>query len=135
MDGATLAGDPGVAISFSSLTSFQADGEHGAYKQVGLMRVIGLSAANVTYTMKAIYDYDIAATAPDPTSPTGSGSGALWDVAKWDQAVWDTTLNGESVIQGGQNIGRTIAIAMTGEATTRITVVGWDITVNSGGYL
>ena len=133
-DGGTLAGATGTPIAFSILTSFQPHGNHGHYKQVGHIRVIGVTAGDTTYNLKAIYDYDIIGEAGAPVAPD-TQSGSLWDAALWDTAIWDSQLTGASQIQGGQNIGRTVAIAMRGESSSRATTVGWDITVTEGGYL
>ena len=101
---------------------------------MGHIRVIGVTAGDTTYNLKAIYDYDIIGEAGAPVSPEAQG-GSLWDAANWDSAIWDSQLTGASQVQGGQNIGRTVAIAMRGESSSRATTVGWDLTVTEGGYL
>ena len=134
LDNTTLAGEEGVAISFSTLTSFQPYGNHATQKMAGMFRVIGVTAGDTTYSIKSVYDYDLLAQAVDPLSPENV-SGALWDAAIWDTSVWDAQLSGASQLFGGQNYGRTIAVAMKGESTSRVTIVGWDMTVTEGGFL
>ena len=133
LDG-TTASTPGAAIDYSILTSFQALGAHGQYKQIGLMRVVAVASGDATYNMKAIYDYDLS---PSIGAPPGGGAtaAAVWDSALWDAAIWDGELNGQSFLEGAAGIGRVAAIAMKGQASDRLTIIGWDLTLTKGGFL
>jgi hypothetical protein len=133
-DEVTIAGSTGVSIPFSILTSFQAVGDHATWKQNGLIRVVGVVGGDVVYNMKSIYDYNVIAEA-NPPSGGISIVPALWDAAIWDSGVWDGELTGNYKTEGGQGIGRTLAVAMKGESQSRITIVGWDLTVTGGGFL
>ena len=84
--------------------------------------------------MKSVWDYDIL----DEANPPAGGSAtspATWDSAVWDAGEWDGPVNGAYKIEGGSGIGRTLAVAMKGESQSRITIVGWDLTVTTGGFL
>jgi len=132
LDNTTLSA-AGEAIPFRTLTSFQAQGNHGTNTAVGLIRVLSTAAGQSTYNLKAVYDYNIYDTAGYPASATSAG-GSLWDAAKWDAGVWDAPIAGEHVLQGGNDMGRVVAIAMRGESKSRMTVLGWDVTIKKGGF-
>ena len=127
--------EEGVAIEFSILTSFQAaGGEHATNKMNTLIRVVGVTNSDVAYNMKSVYDYNILDQAL-PANAEPVILAALWDQAIWDQAIWEGPLTGRYKIEGGNGIGRVVAIAMKGASSSRITVVGWDLTMTNGGFL
>ncbi len=134
LDNTTISGGAGSAIDFSILTSFQAVGDHATYKQNGMIRVVATQSGDVSYNIKSVYDYDILAAADAP-SGNAATSPSTWDNAVWGSAKWDGEVNGAFKLEGGNGIGRTLAVAMKGESQSRITVVGWDLTVTTGGYL
>ncbi len=135
LDGTTLAEGGGSPIEYQLLTSFQAHGApHSNYKQVGLIRSIGIAGGTTNFNIRAVYDYDVEAALPPPPSPAPQ-AGDNWDQGEWDTAVWDYALQGESQVNGSLGLGRTFAIAATGNATARINVVGWDATFVQGGLL
>ncbi len=133
LDNTTLS-TAGSAIQFSILTSYQPYGNHGMYKQAGIMRVVAVAEDGASFNLKAIYDYNI-----NPTVQAAPGSGddlaGIWDIGLWDNAIWSGEVNGISALEGAAGIGRTIAMAMRGESISRLTVVGWDVTVVGGGFL
>ena len=134
LDNTTIAEGAGAGVEFSVLTSFQAVGDHATYKMNGLIRVVGVVGGDVSYNMKSVWDYDIL----DEANPPAGGSAtspATWDSAVWDAGEWDGPVNGAYKIEGGSGIGRTLAVAMKGESQSRITIVGWDLTVTTGGFL
>lgn len=134
-DGATLAGDTGEPISFRGLTSFQAIGSgHGTYKNVGLIRSIGAGTGTTNIRTRAVYDYDISAIIPSPTQ-TGIDSDSVWDASLWDEALWDGGLSADSSVQGSAGIGRAVACGFSGNAATRVTLIGWDYMFTEGGLL
>ena len=133
-DNSTIAGGLGDAIEFSILTSFQAVGDHATYKRVGMIRVVSTSTGRQSFNLKAVYDYDVRAEADAP-SGAGTTDASVWNVALWDAAIWSGALTGNSSIEGAAGIGRTVAVAMRGEAISRLTIVGWDLTITSGGFL
>ncbi len=137
VDGLELAvdGSPGVPIEFDVLTSFQApSGDHSNFKRVGFIRTIGFIAGTAGLNVKAVYDYAFEEVLVAPVQPSSPGNN-VWDTALWDVDLWDFTAQGASFPQGALGIGRTVAIGMRGSASTRINIIGWDITWTQGGFL
>jgi hypothetical protein len=139
------AGEPnpdilGTAINFDVITAFQAPGgDFSSNKRVGFVRPITIEATPSNLNTKAIYDYAINTVVQAPsnvvsdsdkwqdTPPTGYG-------AEWNTAKWDFILTTNSRTVGSLGMGNTIAIAMRGSAASRITFVGWDMSITSGGF-
>jgi hypothetical protein len=141
LDGTLLDGTVGEPISFDMLTSFQAPQNHSAYKRVNTIRPIGILAGTASINVKAVYDYQIDTVLDDPPA-LGVSEGSLWgasegdpDGAVWDANVWDYSLAGASVPVGALGMGRSIAVAMKGSSSTRLTVMGWDVLFTAGGPL
>ncbi|MCP4126310.1 MAG: hypothetical protein GY753_04525 [Gammaproteobacteria bacterium] len=133
LDNQTLT-EVGEPISFRTLTSFQAPAGHSNFNRVGFIRTIGVLAGSASINVRAVYDYAIETETPLPpfTPPSGDN---VWDSAIWDTALWDFGLEGKSFTQGALGMGRTFAVAVNGNSTTRISVVGWDCLYNTGGFL
>ena len=135
LDGTTLAGVEGQPISYDILTSFQApEGDHTTHKRVGFIRPIGIASGGVTVATKAVYDYQTAVSV-NPPSGEPAITDSLWDVDLWDSATWDFPGLGASITLGADGIGRVFAVSMKGEATVRVTLMAWDTTYTSGGFL
>lgn len=128
------AASVGEAIKFRSLTSFQTLGEHARLKRVGIARTIGVLAGTASFNVDAVYDYKIETTIPAPENTPTSGIN-VWDSAVWDSATWDFDVEGKSFPVGVLGMGRAVAVAIRGDATTRINIVGWDMLLSVGGYL
>jgi len=124
----------GEAIKFRSLTAFQSLGEHARLKRVGIARTIGILAGSASFNVNAVYDYKIETSIPSPEISPSSGVN-VWNSAVWDSATWDFDVEGQSFPVGVLGMGRSVAIGINGEATTRINIVGWDMILNVGGYL
>jgi hypothetical protein len=149
LDGVTIEPDPdlggyaGRGIDFNVLTSFQAPGgDPTSYKRVGFIRPIQLNNGVYTSTVKAIYDYDVAAVlgeatpgAPERTASWATSAAPSPDDSLWDVATWDYGLIASSRILGSLGMGRTVAIGMTGSSSNRLTFVGWDVSWSVGGFL
>ncbi len=130
------AGDEGVPIAFSMMTSFSDIGSPATFKSIQFIRPDFIAHMNPKYATKAVYDYNIAE--PSVTPPLGQkGSDlSLWDASLWDQAVWATSwAHGFSRLSGGTNIGRTAAIAIKGSSTDDIRLVSVDVAWTTGGFL
>ena len=124
----------GSTIGFRSLTSFQAPAGHSNFTRVGFVRTIGILTGAISLNVRAIYDYSIEETVnPPAVVPVSSDEG--WDSAVWDTSPWDSSAEGESFAAGTLGMGRTFAVAMNGNANTRINIVGWDCLFQTGGYL
>lgn len=124
----------GNAIGFRCLTSFQAPAGHSNFTKVGFIRTIGVLAGTAALNVRAVYDYAIEQTVNPPSQVPALGQN-VWDSAVWDTDLWDFSVEGKSFPTGALGIGRTFAVAMTGNANTRINVVGWDVLFQTGGYL
>ena len=125
----------GQPISYDILTSFQApEGDHTTHKRVGFIRPIGIASGGVTVATKAVYDYQTAVSV-NPPSGEPAITDSLWDVDLWDSATWDFPGLGASITLGADGIGRVFAVSMKGEATVRVTLMAWDTTYTSGGFL
>ncbi len=124
----------GQAIKFRTLTSFQAPAGHSNFNRVGFIRTIGALAGTAALNVKAVYDYKIEQTVNPPVSVGAPGQN-VWDSAVWDQGLWDFSVQGQSFPYGALGLGRTFAVGLAGNATTRITIVGWDCLFQTGGYL
>ena len=133
-DGATIAGDVGVAIDFTTLTAFQPYGEHGQIVKTEFIRPSGILSGQANINIKAVYDYEVDAIINPPQGGGGTGS-SLWDISLWDTAIWDYSTTGASVPLGADGIGHTMAVAMRGSAENRVTLIGWDVLYKTGGFL
>jgi len=132
-----IQGDQGSAISYDLLTSFQApNNDHANYKRVGFVRSIGVGPSLGSLNVGVVYDYNTQQEADAPPVST-EPAGAVWDgpSAIWDLSTWDTSSKGISIPFGVDGIGRTVAIALSGSATARITVIGFDVTYTQGNFL
>jgi len=135
LDGVTLdESNPGYAVEFRSLTAFNAAGDHAGQKRVGLIRPITLQEGETTalYNLRSVYDYDITANAGAAPGDSTSGESS-WDVGVWDTAIWGGSESSYSFVEGGSGIGRAFAVAMRGESSSRLLLVGWDVSFNTGG--
>lgn len=133
-DGATIAGATGDAIDWRLLTSFQQINA-STYKQVGFVRTLTVANAGESLSLKVVYDYDLSAAIPAPQSAAASSGGAVWDTDTWDGATWDYVINGKAFLEGTMGIGRCFAIGLRGSSNSRIELIGWDVTINNGGFL
>ena len=124
----------GEAVTFRTLTSFQAPAGHSNFNRVGLIRTIGVVAGTAAVNVRAIYDYSIEQEVKPPVL-VGSPGQNVWDSAVWDRDLWDFSTEGQSFTYGSLGVGRTFAVAVNGNASTRITIVGWDVLFQTGGYL
>ncbi len=132
-----IQGSLGTPIDYDLMTSFQApNGDHANYKRVGFVRSIGVGSGLGALNVGVIYDYNIQDEITAPQQPQVSG-GNLWDNpdALWDLATWDFAVKGISIPFGTDGIGRTVAIAIRGSASTRVNLIGFDVTYTQGGFL
>jgi len=134
LDDRDLSGDGGRAISFRTLTSFQSYGNMAHFKNVGMIRVVGLLSKKTNVTLTAVYDFDVEATLSNAGS-SNVGGDVLWDSAVWDGSNWTFNIEALNFIRGTYGIGRSVAIGMRGSSQSRIDVVSWDLMVAEGGFL
>lgn len=139
VDGATITppaeGFNGVPINFSILSNFQHFDAPAMFKRGAMVRSNYVGVAVPDHTTKFVYDYDLAEIQYE-TSTTALGTGSEWDVSLWDQALWGAGgVEAASTLNGSMGMGRSLAVAVSGKATERATLVSWDVMWNTGGML
>jgi hypothetical protein len=127
-------GNRGDPIPFNLLTSYQGLNDHSISKRVGMIRAVGVAGGSLAVTSKAFYDYEILETIYGTGADTDFNPGK-WDISNWDQQFWDSPVNGANYLTGASGMGRAVAIGSRGESDIRITLVGWDLSFTSGGYM
>ena len=130
-------GQNGEDINFSILSSFSRLGADTVYKRVQYIRTDFLSPNQPTLNTRILYDYNINEPST-PISPPDEGTllTGLWDISSWDNALWATGqyATPKQVIIGGNDMGRSVAIAIRGTAADKTTLIGWDISWIAGSY-
>ena len=119
-------------IDFSVLTSFQTLGEVGLFKCVQTIRPDFLAHSVPSYTVRAIYDYRVNYF--QPSSPSAIKDYGIWDQSKWDQAFWwAENRYGFERLSGASGMGRAVALAMKGSASSALNIVSFDVIWKTGG--
>jgi len=134
-DGVTLNGDVGTPIEFQTLTSFQTpDKSHSTYKRCAMIRTVGILAGTASITVKPVFDYNVSPNLIIPPIIENTGDN-YWHSGIWNSSVWGFGLKGRNYPSATLGHGRVIAIGMSGQASSRINVVGWDVAYSTGGFL
>lgn len=134
VDNTTIAGAVGTPIPFSVLTSYQTLNEPAVFKRVQFLRVKGGITGATSVVVRPIYDFEVQPLLDAPV-PITTRPEDTWDFGTWDNAVWSGFVGSASATRGGRNMGIHVAIAMRGEASDRITLIGWDVMWDTGGLL
>lgn len=128
--------DPNVAtpVQWSLLTSYQNLG-NARVKRVHMIRPILLSEQpSPNVEVQAKFGFDLSE--PSPSLATVSpGESGTWDTAVWDVDPWAGDLVPYQPLSGASGMGRDVAIAVRGRATSRTTLVGFDVFFDQGGFL
>lgn len=134
VDGVLLADASAYTpVAFSLLTAFQ-DGGRPTVKRVHMLRPIVLSQSpNPVVQATARFDFNLLE--PDAPTDSGSAGGNTFGSATWDTSVWGGDYSPSTPISGATGMGRAVAIAVRGSATTRTTLVGVDVHYDEGGLL
>jgi hypothetical protein len=120
-------------VAWSVLTAFQGL-QNGRNKQVQLIEPIVLSQqVDPTVEATALYDFDL--TEPAPPSVLASNNEGAWGSSTWDASVWGGDYTASLAMQGGEGVGKYVAIAARGVAKSRTTLVGFDVHFTQGGIL
>ena len=133
LDEVDITGSGGVPVKFSMLTGFNNLGAPGLYKQVQYLRPQFIATNLVRASSRAVYDFDIQ----EITNPGGIIVGPSpfdWDVALWDASLW-SGLGSNAVLSGGSYYGRSVAISIQGEATSRLTLTNIEGTWTPWAFL
>ena len=135
LDGSLLDGTEGKDIDYQTLTSFQnLGGPHGVNKMVGVVRTQGVLSGSTNITTSVVYDYDVGASMPFPSVSPAYGD-SLWDASVWGVATWAGGLRKGEYTAGVSGHGFSVAVGIRGTATSRINLVGWDLTFKTGGLM
>jgi hypothetical protein len=132
VDGVTLA-DPSAftPVQYSLLSAFRNLG-NARMKKVEQLRAQVLSETPLPVVeVSARYDFDIGVA--DDVS--GSAGAAGWDVSQWDTEQWADDYLPASIVSGAVGMGRSVAVAVRGQAISRTTLVGTDVLFRLGGLL
>ncbi len=130
LDGVLLSNSGGTAIDYSLLTRFENLGNAQMKRMEWLRADILSEATNPDYEIKARYRYNMT----EISAPSGTGIGTDgWDYATWDSGVWDGGASASQTIRGATGMGREVAVALRGKASSKTTIVGVDAWFNMGG--
>ncbi len=121
-------------IVFGGITAFRSGGD-SRQKQVHLIKPrLQTQGTPASIVALARYNFDLSPLTmalPGVTAP-----GNAFDTAKWDQTVFG---GGGAVpfsqVNGSTGIGTHVAIAWLGAAIQRTVLIGFDLTVERGGFL
>lgn len=130
-DGVLLDGSGATPISFSLLTGFSDFGVPG-YKRATLARPSWTcDGTEPSYGCEARYDFDLGELSESlQYVPTATG----WDVGLWDVMTWDGAATSSALI-GLAGMGRHVAVGLTGQASSLVTLTGVEVSVDFGGVL
>lgn len=135
VDGVLLS-DPSAytPVTCLLLTAFSSLGMP-VKKKVNLIRP-RLLALGVTpnVAVGAFYDFNLS-TPTAPTSATIATGSTVWDSALWDTATWQAEYLATESVKGAQGMGVYAAIGLAFKAITRTIVVGFDVSIETGGML
>lgn len=123
----------GTAILGAIITSFQDYQEYGLYHIPGFVRPVFLGNAQPQYQLNVLFDYNL--TLPPAMGLLIPPVGAVWDLGVWDVAVWVGDLIESEPVVGAGGIGRAIAMALQTSTVAPTTLIRFDATAETGGFL
>jgi hypothetical protein len=133
VDNATLEGTGAATIDWSMLTHYSNVGQPGSWKRGQFIRPSFIGEAFPTYGIQMRYDFNLAEVGTWPPFvgvPTATWDSAIWDIDKWSGAAQEY-----NQIAGLDGMGRNMAIAIRGESSFELSLIGFDIMFDSGGLL
>lgn len=120
-------------VKFSFLSAFDNLGTT-KMKRVLMLRPSVLSqSAAPTIQARAKFGFDL--NEPAPPSASGARVTNAWDTAVWDLSTWSGDYNPFGGLSGGGGVGRELAVAIQGLATSRTVFASCDIFFDVGGDL
>lgn len=120
-------------VAWSVLPAYQ-DGGNRRMKRVQMIRPI-LESDAVTPVVQVTAKYDFDFTEPAPPSGTGTATGTTWDAGVWDSSTWGGGSSPTQLIYGATGMGRSVSVAIQGNAIAKTTLVGLDVWWDEGGQL
>lgn len=132
-EGADTNGQNATNIVFSMLTHYTDFGQSGKWKRCQFIRPLWLGDATPAYGVQARYDYDLTEASGIGTFLPGT-IGA-WDSGIWDSSTWGGVAQSFLVLSGLRGMGRHVGIALKGETSQTLNLVGFDLMLDGGGLL
>ncbi len=135
LDGISLA-DPNAftPIPWSLLTAYSNLGTPDL-KRIQSIRVKVMSQGGaIPVNCQARWNLDLS-ECPPPSAAAASPGGAIWDTSLWDQALWAGQYQVQNQLFGAIGIGQEMALAIAGNATSRMTLIGADVAFDAGSFL
>jgi hypothetical protein len=120
-------------IQWSVLTAFRDLGNARQKRLLMIQPKILSSSAAPTVQTTARFNYNF--TEPANPSPNPAGLADAWDAGVWDAAIWGGEFSPYMPIQGAAGMGRDVAIAVRGRATSKTTLVALTVFFEQGGVL
>jgi hypothetical protein len=132
-DAVLLSDGSSTPVGWSFLSAYSNLGT-AAYKQLrNALPVLLAQQTNPVMEATAKYDWDLIE--PAPPSGSGSGSGAVWDLALWDEAVWGGDFTAAMPLLGLTGGGRHVALALRGKSVGQTILEGVDVFYEMGALL
>lgn len=131
-----LLGNPNAyaPIEWSLLTGFSNGGDPRVKRVQNIRATLMSQAGNIPFEAQARYAWDMNEIA---NAPAGTPTGSAWDLASWDadDAIWGGAYQPQAGIFGATGIGAEVAIAMRGQATSRMTLTGINVEFDVAGRM
>jgi hypothetical protein len=134
VDGVTLAAPTAFStIDWSILTAFSNLGTSNKKQIQEIITQIQSQGGAVLHKATIKYDWNT----DEPPRPTGVAvaGAAVWDTGLWDTALWGGSYQPIRTVFGATGIGTTVALALRGSSSSRVTFTGVDVTYDEGGPL
>ena len=132
-DDVSLDGSTAKTIAFSLMTHYNSLGSPTTWKRPQFIRPSWVGAAEPVYNIQIKYDFDL--TELSVTPPYVNVDLALWDAAIWDANVWAGTAQSYLETRGCIGMGRHLAVAVRGETSFELSLLGFDLMGDGGGLL
>jgi hypothetical protein len=133
LDDIDVDGVGGTEIESSFLTAFRDFGSAG-FKQAQMVRLHFATDGNTpSYGVRTRYDFDVAERTA-AYSRDATGGAAAWGTAIWDESYWVGLGTLDQPI-GVSGMGHAMALEVMVKSKCNPTIVGLDLSVESGGVL
>lgn len=134
-DNISAAGSTGDPIEWFILTSYSHLNSPAHYKRAKFIRPNFVAETEPLYEVKAYWDYSTRQGAA-PTGTVDDPTGDRWDSGLWDEAIWSFTQESPfNTLLGASNLGRAMAVGLTGESNTACDLVSIDVMWDQGGMI
>jgi hypothetical protein len=132
-DDIALDGLSAKAIEYSFLSHYWHLNQPAIWKRPQFIRPSWLGTAQPSYSIGIEYDFAVNEL-PDPP-PVQSTSDSEWDDSVWDINVWQGNAQRYFETVGVIGMGRHIAVAVRGKASSGLSYIGADLILDFGGNL